>query len=195
MPQSAPGYHITSAVARFIPRRRGGQRTVHSLRTLSSLLKAASRRHSVWARAGTAPKRPQTTGRKFIHAKPNGDSVSPETRSFGPLRRSWHAFGRPVPRSVVRGAAVHERCQMFRARVRTAVSRAREADAMEPETKKKTTRPRLVLDRRRHPIGVFRIAAFRGSWCYIAACRRLTFSNGPGSAPWSGTACDERIIP
>lgn len=143
-------------------------------------------------RAGAAPKRLQTTGRKFIHAKPNGGSVSLETRSIRPFRGSWHAFGRPVLRSVARGTAVRERYQMSVRVFGLRCREAREADAMGPENKKTTARPRLVLDRRRHPIGFFRIAAFRGS--YIAACRRRRrgrFQTSPSAR--LDRAYDERI--
>lgn len=41
--------------------------------------------------SNAAAERSLSTGRKFIHAKPNGVSVSLATRSTRPLRNSWHA--------------------------------------------------------------------------------------------------------
>lgn len=171
MLRSASGYHITAARFLRAAKVNRGAKRLRKPRFLyvRCCFELACR---VSFDSNAAPRHSLPTGRKFIHAKPNGDSVSLETRSIRPLRGSWHAADCWVP-----DATSSAQLRSERATTRVAVNRvhvavcARSRRQEKRRRNKKKSRPRNTQRLARPPpSGFFRVAPHSRK-LFHAACR------------------------
>lgn len=104
--------------------------------------------------SNVAAERSLSTGRKFIHAKPNGVSVSLPTRSIRPLRDSWHAADCRVLGAVFSALLEHAMVRVIARQDHVAVYAT--SRRQEDETKKVGVLAGLTA-----PSGLFRVALRR----------------------------------